>query len=69
MGAEPDPIFVSVKVAAQRLGLKTWDVYELVRNGELAHLPYEGNQKIRVYAADLERWARDEVAKATRASA
>lgn len=63
------PIFISVKEAAQRLGLKPWDVYELVRKGELRHLPYERNEKIRVYADDLPRWARDNVVTKTEESA
>lgn len=64
-GSPEGPIFVSAKVAAQRLGLTIWDVYELVKNGELAHRPRKGKkgEPIHIYAADLSRWARDEIAK------
>lgn len=65
-GTPEDPIFVSVKVAAQRLGLTVYEVYELVKAGDLKHLPREGKkgETIRIYAADIPRWAADQVAKA-----
>lgn len=63
-GSPEDPIFISVKVAAQRLGLKTWDVYDLVKRGELAHLPRTEREQIKIYAADLPRWAAEQVTKA-----
>lgn len=60
-----DPIFVSVKVAADRLGLDVYDIYRLVERGELAHLPRKGRrgEKIRIYAADIPRWAQDQVTR------
>lgn len=69
-GGTEGPIFVSAKVAAERLGLKSWDVYELVRKGELAHLPRKSNrEKVRVYAADLARWAAENAERRVEKSA
>jgi excisionase family DNA binding protein len=62
-GTQEGPLFVTVKVAAERLGLKTWDVYQLVARGELAHLPRGAGETIRIYAADLPRWAADQITK------
>lgn len=67
-GDTEGPIFVSVKEAAQRLGLKSWDVYELVRNGELATLPRKPGGQIRVYTADIPRWAAENAARNVEAS-
>lgn len=67
-GDTEGPIFVSAKEAAQRLGLKTWDVYELVNAGELAHLPRKPHGQIRVYTADLYRWAAENAARTVEAS-
>lgn len=62
-GSSEGPIFVSVKVAAQRLGLKTWDVYDLVKRGELKTLPRTEREQIKILAADLNRWATEAVTK------
>jgi hypothetical protein len=66
-GSPEDPIFVSVRVAAQRLGLTTYEVYRLVKAGELAHRSREGKQgePIHIYAADIPRWAAEQVEKAS----
>lgn len=66
LGSVSDPIFVSAKVAAERLGLKTWDIYELVKKGELAHLPRNSpGEQIRILASDIPRWAQEKAARAT----
>lgn len=56
---DAEPTFVSVHEAAPLLGVKTWDVYQIVKRGEIAHLQNGPHGKIRILASDIPRWKAD----------
>ena len=55
---KPDPIFISVKEAAEMLALTTWSVYQMLDRQEIAS-QYHGRRRLvvlkslREYAASL----------------
>lgn len=59
MAADSDtaPHFISVKGAAQRLGMSIDEVYDLVKSGEIAHVQRTKFAKIHILAADVDQWA------------
>lgn len=57
------PHFISVKGAAARLGMSIDEVYDLVKDGELAHRQRAPGAKIYIQTADLDRFVAETVVK------
>lgn len=55
--SDTSPHFISVKGAAQRLGMSIDDVYELVENGSLAFFQKARGAKIHILSTDVDKWA------------
>ena len=60
----PDTIFVSVREAAQRLGMSIEVTYDLVKSGQIASVQHKPHGKIHVLAADILRYSQDAVKSA-----
>jgi excisionase family DNA binding protein len=63
---DTEPTFVSVREAAPLLGVPVWDVYQIVKRGEIAHLQNGEHGKIRILASDIPRWKADRAEAALR---
>lgn len=54
-----DTMFVSVRTAAERLGMSIDVTYDLVKAGKLAHIQHTPGGKIHILAADLPRYSQE----------
>ena len=54
-----DTVFISVRAAAQRLGMSVEVTYDLVKSGQLAHVQHKPHGKIHILASDLTRYSEE----------
>lgn len=63
--SDTDPPFISVREAARRLGMSIDVTYELVKQGQLAHVQHKPHGKIHILAADLPRYIEENAVRKT----
>lgn len=56
---DTETLFVSVREAAQRLGMSIDVTYDLVKSGQLAHVQHIPGGKIHILAADIPRYSQE----------